>query len=142
MTLILFQATLPPSFERYKEAGDFFKQAVELQPDHWEAHIYLGQNYLRLNNINDAIRHVNISYEGDAFNPMTVNMLRLLDTFNEDFVANQLSGSSRRPLARIYTAPASRGNRRITELCKETFKGPASICIRRAIISRRGNPSL
>ena len=72
---------------RYKEAGDFFKQAVELQPDHWEAHIYLGQNYLRLNNINDAIRHVNISYEGDAFNPMTVNMLRLLDTFNEDFVA-------------------------------------------------------
>ena len=72
---------------RYKEAGDFFKQAVELQPNHWEAHIYLGQNYLRLNNINDAIRHVNISYEGDAFNPMTVNMLRLLDTFNEDFVA-------------------------------------------------------
>jgi len=72
---------------RYDEAGDFFKQAVELQPDHWEAHIYLGQNYLRMNDINDAIRHVNISYEGNAFNPMTVNLLRLLDTFNEDFIS-------------------------------------------------------
>ncbi|MBT5485311.1 MAG: tetratricopeptide repeat protein [Gammaproteobacteria bacterium] len=72
---------------RYEEAGDFFKEAVTLQPDHWEAHIYLGQNYLRLNDINDAIRHVNISYDGNAFNPMTVNLLRLLDTFTEDFVS-------------------------------------------------------
>lgn len=71
---------------RYKEAGEFFKKAVELQPTHWEAQVYLGQNYLRLNAINDAITHINISYAGDAFNPMTVNLMRLLDTFTADFV--------------------------------------------------------
>lgn len=71
---------------RYKEAGEFFQKAVDLQPDHWEAQVYLGQNQLRLNDINDAIEHINISYDGDAFNPMTVNLMRLLDTFNEDFV--------------------------------------------------------
>jgi len=71
---------------RYQEAGEFFREAVNLQPDHWEARVYLGQNMLRMNEINDAIEQVNISYEGNAFNPMTVNLMRLLDTFTEDFV--------------------------------------------------------
>ena len=71
---------------RYREAGDFFQNAVDLQPDHWEARVYLGQNHLRMNDINAAIVEVNRSYEGNAFNPMTVNLMRLLDTFTEDFV--------------------------------------------------------
>lgn len=71
---------------RYKESVDFFRKAIEIEPDNWQAQVYLGQNLLRLNDINDAIEHVNISYEGDAFNPMTVNLMRLLDTFNDDFV--------------------------------------------------------
>lgn len=70
----------------YREAGELFQKAVEVQPDHWQAHVYLGQNLLRMNRINDAIEHVNIAYQGDAFNPMTVNLMRLLDTFTEDFV--------------------------------------------------------
>ena len=71
----------------YREATDFFQKAVDLHPDHHEARIYLGQNLLRLNRINEAIAEVNRSYEGDAFNPMTVNLMRLLDTFTEDFVS-------------------------------------------------------
>ena len=71
---------------RYKEATDFFASAVTLQPNHWEAHVYLGQNLLRLNQINDAIAHVNVSYEGNAYNPMTVNLMRLLDNFTENFI--------------------------------------------------------
>ncbi len=70
----------------YREATDFFQKAVDLQPDHHEARVNLGQNLLRLNKINEAIAEVNRSYEGDAFNPMTVNLMRLLDTFTEDFV--------------------------------------------------------
>jgi len=70
----------------YREAGGFFRKAVEVQPDHWEAHVYLGQNMLRMNQINEAIEHVNISYAGNAFNPITVNLMRLLDTFTEDFI--------------------------------------------------------
>jgi cellulose synthase operon protein C len=86
---------------RYKEAVEFFEQAVALQPTHWEAHINLGQNLLRLNAINDAIAHVNISYEGNAFNPMTVNLLRLLDTFNDDFVTDSYPNPPEGPLPEL-----------------------------------------
>ncbi len=69
---------------RYRESGEFYEKAVELQPDHWEAHLELGQNYLRLNQVTPAVDHVRASYEGDAFNPKTINILRLLDTFLEN----------------------------------------------------------
>lgn len=71
---------------RYAESGEFYQQAVEIEPDHWSAHLELGQNYLRLNKIDEGIRHVEISYEGDGFNPKTLNMMRLLDTFSANFV--------------------------------------------------------
>ncbi|MDG2176534.1 MAG: tetratricopeptide repeat protein [Gammaproteobacteria bacterium] len=86
---------------RYKEAVEFFEQAVALQPTHWEAHINLGQNLLRLNAINDAIEHVNTSFEGNAFNPMTVNLLRLLDTFNDDFVTDSYPNPPEGPLPEL-----------------------------------------
>ncbi len=69
---------------RYRESGEFYEQAIALQPDHWEAHLELGQNYLRLNQVTPAVDHVRLSYEGDAFNPKSINMLRLLDTFLEE----------------------------------------------------------
>ncbi len=69
---------------RYNESGEFYEKAVELQPDHWEAHLELGQNYLRLNQVTPAVDHVRASYEGDKFNPKTINILRLLDSFLEN----------------------------------------------------------
>jgi tetratricopeptide (TPR) repeat protein len=68
---------------RYREAGEFYGKAVAIEPTHWVAHLELGQNHLRLNQITEAQDQVRISYEGDAFNPRTVNLLRLLDTFIE-----------------------------------------------------------
>ena len=69
---------------RYRECGEFYGKAIEVQPDHWEAHLELGVNQLRQNQVSIAREHVQIAYEGDPFNPKTVNMLRLLDTFIED----------------------------------------------------------
>lgn len=66
---------------RYRECGEFYEKAVAVQPNHWEAHLELGQNYLRLNQVTPAVDHVRLSYEGDAFNPKTINILRLLDSF-------------------------------------------------------------
>jgi tetratricopeptide (TPR) repeat protein len=71
---------------RYREAGEFYRKAVAIEPTHWEAQLELGQNYLRLNQITEAQEHVRIAYSGDAFNPRTVNLLRLLDTFIEEMV--------------------------------------------------------
>lgn len=74
------------NIRRYAESGELYKKAVDIEPEHWTAHLELGQNYLRLNQIDAGIRHVEIAYEGDGFNPTTLNMMRLLDTFSENFV--------------------------------------------------------
>jgi tetratricopeptide (TPR) repeat protein len=72
---------------RYRECGEFYEKAVAIQPTHWEAHLELGQNYLRLNQVTQAREQIDIAYSGDAFNPKTINLLRLLDTFVQDLVA-------------------------------------------------------
>ncbi len=72
------------NIRRYRESGEFYEKAVAIQPDHWEAHLELGQNYLRLNQVTPAIDHIKTSFAGDAFNPKTINMLRMLDTFQDE----------------------------------------------------------
>ncbi len=71
---------------RYKESGEFYLKAVQVEPENWSAHLELGQNYLRLNKIDEGVRHIQISFEGDGFNPKTLNMMRLLDTFTKNFI--------------------------------------------------------
>lgn len=72
------------NIRRYEESVEFYEQAVQIQPNHWVAHLELGQNHLRLNHVTQAQDHVLTSYEGDPYNPRTVNILRLLETFIED----------------------------------------------------------
>ncbi len=70
---------------RYREAGQFFQQAVNTEPTHWQAHLLLGQNHMRLNRIPQGKRHIETAYSGDAFNPVTLNLMRLLDSFEDNF---------------------------------------------------------
>lgn len=86
---------------RYDQAGEFFDHAVEIQPDHWEAHVQLGQNHLRLNRVDAAIEHIERAYEGDPYNPRTVNLLRLLDTFTEEFVVLNFPDPPEGPLPEL-----------------------------------------
>ncbi len=79
-------ARFATNIRRYAESGELYQQAVVIEPEHWTAHLALGQNYLRLNLIDAGIRHVEIAYEGDGFNPSALNMMRLLDTFSEKFI--------------------------------------------------------
>ncbi|MGY8814018.1 MAG: tetratricopeptide repeat protein [Gammaproteobacteria bacterium] len=68
---------------RYREAIDLFGKAVEVEPDHWVAHMEMGINLLRDNQVTRARQQMEIAYQGDPYNPKTVNTLRLLDTFDE-----------------------------------------------------------
>ncbi len=68
---------------RYREAIELFSTAVEIEPDHWVAHMELGINLLRDNQVTRARQHLEIAYGGDPYNPKTVNSLRLLDTFDD-----------------------------------------------------------
>jgi tetratricopeptide (TPR) repeat protein len=72
----------------YREAGTYYEKAIELEPDNWQAHMELGTNHLRFNRVSLARKHLEISYEGDPFNPKAVNTLRLLDTFDRFELVN------------------------------------------------------
>lgn len=64
---------------RYGEAVDRYRQAVEVEPGSWDAHAELGINLLRVNRHREARQHLERAYEGDPYNALTVNTLRLLD---------------------------------------------------------------
>lgn len=76
---------------RYAEAVERYRAAVAIQPDHWQAHAELGINLLRLNEYARARRHLVTAYEGDPYNALTVNTLRLLDLL-EGFASVEAPG--------------------------------------------------
>ena len=67
---------------RYREAIALYQKAVEIEPDLWPAHLELGINLLRVNEITEARKHIERAYGGDPYNPKAVNTLRLLDSFD------------------------------------------------------------
>lgn len=68
---------------RYRQAGEYYRKALKLQYDNWDAHMELGINELRFNHVQEARKQLEIAYAGDPYNPKTVNTLRLLDTFDK-----------------------------------------------------------
>ncbi|MEM9209349.1 MAG: tetratricopeptide repeat protein, partial [Pseudomonadota bacterium] len=67
---------------RYRDAIDLYQQAVDVEPGHAAAHIELGVNLLRDNQVNRARRHLETAHDIDPFSPVAVNTLRLLDSFS------------------------------------------------------------
>lgn len=68
---------------RYRQAGEYYRKALQLDNDNWDAHLELGINELRFNHVQEARKQLEIAYAGDPYNPKTVNTLRLLDTFDK-----------------------------------------------------------
>lgn len=65
----------------YPEAAGLSREALLLEPDSWSALASLGQNQLRLGDIEDARRSLERSFKGDPYNVWVKNTLDLLDTF-------------------------------------------------------------
>lgn len=73
---------------RTREATELYRQAVAIQPDHWEARVEYGSSLLRDNQITAAREQMEAAYRGDPYNVVTVNTLRLLDSLkNFDVLA-------------------------------------------------------
>jgi cellulose synthase operon protein C len=66
---------------RYRESGEFYEKAVAIEPKHWQAHLELGQNFLRMNQVTQGVDHIRTSFAGDKFNPTTINLMRMLEVF-------------------------------------------------------------
>ncbi|HRB12769.1 MAG TPA: tetratricopeptide repeat protein, partial [Vicinamibacteria bacterium] len=65
----------------YREAAQLAREALVLEPRSWAALASLGQNQLRLGEIEDARKSLDRSFEGDPYNVWVKNTLDLMDTF-------------------------------------------------------------
>jgi tetratricopeptide (TPR) repeat protein len=65
----------------YRQAVEFAREAVRLDPRAWKAHATLGLNLLRLGDIAGGRASLEAAFAGDPYNVWTKNTLDLLDTF-------------------------------------------------------------
>jgi cellulose synthase operon protein C len=73
------------SLRLYKEAVDFAREALRINPRDYDAMSILGVNLMRIGQEEEGKLALEKAYEGDRFNVWTVNTLTLLDSF-EKFV--------------------------------------------------------
>lgn len=65
----------------YPQARDFAAEAVRLDPKSWRGHALLGQNQLRLGDIEAGKANLERAFAGDPYNVWVKNTLELVDTF-------------------------------------------------------------
>jgi cellulose synthase operon protein C len=66
---------------RYGDAIDYYRKAVELDPQLWPAHSELGIDLMRMGQEDEPKRQLEMSYDNGYRDAATVNSLRLLDSY-------------------------------------------------------------
>jgi tetratricopeptide (TPR) repeat protein len=80
-------AELTANMRLYGPAADFAKQAVALDAKDWHAWAVLGNNQLRLGQIDTGKTSLEVSFKGDPYSVWVKNTLDLLDTYkNYDLI--------------------------------------------------------
>jgi tetratricopeptide (TPR) repeat protein len=78
---------------RYRDAIDLYQKAVDTDPNFASAHEQLGINLLRDNQMTRARQHLERAYELDPFSPRAVNTLRLMDSYSNFRLVDDLPAS-------------------------------------------------
>ncbi|PYV18968.1 MAG: hypothetical protein DMG07_02850 [Acidobacteria bacterium] len=68
---------------KYREAVEFDRKALALDPKLWAAHASLGINLMRLGETAEGRRSIQRAFEGDPFNVWAFNTLDLLDQMDK-----------------------------------------------------------
>ena len=68
---------------RTEQAAVFSRHAIELEPRLWSAHLNLGMSLLRMGQMVEGRRELELAFKGDPFNVWAKNTLDLLDTMKE-----------------------------------------------------------
>jgi len=78
---------VPAYFEgirwRQAQAIALYRKALGVQPDLWSAQVQLATWLLRGEHIDEARKWLQAAYQGDPYDPVTVNTLRLLDSLHQ-----------------------------------------------------------
>ena len=68
---------------RYDDGVKYYRKAIELDPNLWPAHSALGINLMRLGQVEEPKKQLELAYDNGQKDAATVNSLRLLDSFNK-----------------------------------------------------------
>ncbi len=74
---------------RFTDSAAYDRRAVEADPRLWSAHAALGIALMRLGEVDEPAKELEIAYNKGYRNPATVNSLRLLDSFKNFEVTRQ-----------------------------------------------------
>ena len=66
---------------RYDDGVRYYRKAIELEPKLWSAHSQLGINLMRLGQVEEPKRELELAYDNGQKDTATVNSLRLLDSY-------------------------------------------------------------
>lgn len=66
---------------RYEDGVAYYRKAIEADPRLWSAHSQLGINLMRLGQVDEPLKQLEMSYENGQRDAATVNSLRLLDSY-------------------------------------------------------------
>ncbi len=66
---------------RYEEAINYYRKAIALKPDLWEAREQLGINLMRIGKPDEAREHLELAYNASYHTNEVVNSLRLMDSY-------------------------------------------------------------
>src|SRR5262249_40459119 len=66
---------------RYEEGIQFYRKALELQPDLWKAHSQLGINLMRLGREGEARKELEVAFNNGWTDKPTANTLNLMDSY-------------------------------------------------------------
>src|SRR5258708_27841922 len=66
---------------RYEEGIQYYRKAIELDPELYSAHAQLGVNLMRLGQNDEAYRQLEICYNNDFQDAATRNSLKLMDSY-------------------------------------------------------------
>ena len=64
----------------FDEAVEFARAAIAADPEYWQGYTLLGSNLIRLGKEEEGKAKLEIAYENDPLNVMTLNMLKVFDT--------------------------------------------------------------
>jgi tetratricopeptide (TPR) repeat protein len=112
-------AELAGNVRLYRAAADFAKQGVALDPKDWHAWAVLGNNQLRLGQIDDGRKSLETAFGGDPYSVWVKNTLDLLDTYkNYDLIPSThfqfMIEKDEAPILSIYL-------KRLAEQAYDTF---------------------
>jgi tetratricopeptide (TPR) repeat protein len=118
---------------RTEQAAAFYRRALAIAPNNWDAHLGLGMALLRMGQMQPGRAEVETAFKGDGFNIWAKNTLDLLDTMADYQEAKRglfivrTSAQERDVLSGYALDLVEEASNKLTAKYKFTPKGPITV---------------